>query len=150
VVLPRAGWNRDFLMSQKKPVLLTNLELAVMQVVWSAHPDALTVREVVAGINEGRRKPLAYNTVQTVLTILKEKGVVRSRAGEGRAFRFTAKRSLEEVSTCMVSDLVERLYAGQVQPLLLRLVESDSLERSELEQLKEIIETQLDDREEDC
>ena len=127
--------------------LLTNLELAVMRVVWGAAPDPLTVRDVVERLNQGRRKPLAYNTVQTMLTILKEKGVVEVAQGPGRAHRFRSRVSQKEVSTSMVGDLVERLFDGKVSPLLVQLVGSEAMNRNELEQLKDLIDNQLDDEE---
>lgn len=132
-------------MGRRKQVVLTNLELAVMRVVWQAQPEALRVREVVELLNARLPRPLAYNTVQTMLNILREKGVVRSRASTGRAYLYSARLSREEVSTSMVSDLVERLFDGRVEPLLVQLVENENLDRNELEQLKQIIETQLDD-----
>ena len=132
-------------MPRTKRVLLTNLELEVMHVVWDAADGALTVREVADGMNAGRKKPLAYNTVQTMLTILKDKGVVGSSLGAGRAHRFFAKATREQVTTSMVGDLVDRLFQGDVQPLLLQLVGNEQLTREELEELKRRIETQLVD-----
>jgi BlaI family penicillinase repressor len=132
-------------MPRTKRILLTNLELEVMHVVWDAQDGALTVREVVDGLNDGRQKPLAYNTVQTMLTILKDKGVVGTSLGAGRAHRFFAKATREQVTTSMVGDLVDRLFQGDVQPLLLQLVGNDRLTREELEALKRKIETQLVD-----
>ena len=82
-------------MSRTKRVLLTNLELEVMHVVWGAPDGALAVRDAVDRLNDGRTKPLAYNTVQTMLTILKDKGVVGSSLGAGRAHRFFAKAAAE-------------------------------------------------------
>lgn len=133
---------------KKRQTLLTNLELAVMRAVWDSQSGPPTVRDVVAELNAGRRKPLAYNTVQTMLTILKEKGVVESKAGAGRAHRFRPKVTRAEVTTSMVGDLVERLFDGNVQPLLLQLVGNESMSRDELQNLKMIIESQLDDDEE--
>ena len=131
--------------AKKRQTLLTNLELAVMRVVWNTAPDPLTVREVVDHLNAGRRKRLAYNTVQTMLTILKEKGVVESQAGDGRAHRFRSRVSRAEVTTSMVGDLVERLFDGNVQPLLVQLVGNETMNREELRRLKAIIDHQLDD-----
>lgn len=133
---------------RKRPTLLTNLELEVMRVVWDAAPEPLTVRDVVDRLNVGRRKPLAYNTVQTMLTILKEKQVVDGELGSGRAHRFHSKVTRAEVTTSMVGDLVERLFDGEVQPLLAQLVGHESLGVDELKRLKALIERQLDDGEE--
>jgi BlaI family transcriptional regulator, penicillinase repressor len=135
--------------ARTKRVLLTNLELEVMHVVWDDPSGALTVREVADRMNDGRKKGLAYNTVQTMLTILKDKGVVGSEIGAGRAHRFFAKATREQVTTSMVGDLVDRLFQGDVQPLLLELVGNEKLTRTELEELKRRIETQLTVDEED-
>lgn len=116
-----------------------------MQVVWDVKPEPLTVRDVVERLNQGRRKRLAYNTVQTMLTILKEKGVVESQVGQGRAHRFRARVSREEVNTSMVGDLVDRLFDGNAQPLLVQLMGHESLDREQLERIKALIENQLDD-----
>src|SRR5262249_36632746 len=112
-----------------------------------ADEGGLTVRDVVEGLNRGRPRPLAYNTVQTVLNILRDKGVLRVRPGQGRAFVYAPKISREHVTTSMVGELVERLFDGRGQPLLLNLVERDELSRDELERLKRLIDERLDDRE---
>ena len=135
-------------MSKKSATMLTNLELEVMSAIWRAEGRPLTVREVAEGVNEGRGKPLAYNTVQTMLTILREKGAVRVKAGDGRAHLYVARRSRDEVATSMVDDLVVRLFGGEVQPLLVHLVDSENVGRDELEGLKRWIDARLDDREE--
>jgi len=117
-----------------------------MKFVWASE-QPLTVRQVCDRLNEGRGRPLAYNTIQTMLNILKNKGVVRCRPGEGRAFEYTARLTRDEVSTSMFDDLVERFYDGRVQPVLLSLVSDESLSRAELERLKRLIEERLDDQE---
>src|SRR5690606_31430510 len=105
---------------KRKPTLLTNLELQLMRVVWDAE-EQLTVGAVVGRLNAWRGRPLAYNTGETMLAILREKRVVEARAGGGRAHRFRARVSQEEVTTSMVGDLVERLFDGKVEPLLVQL-----------------------------
>jgi predicted transcriptional regulator len=134
---------------ERAKVLLTKLEFEVMRAMWTAtaSPAELTVREVVARLNAGRRKPLAYNTVQTVLVILREKGVVRARSGEGRAHVYVPRVTREQVTTSMVGELVERLFDGRVHPLLLNLVEHEALSRAELEKLRTLIDERLDDAE---
>jgi predicted transcriptional regulator len=136
-------------MAREKPkVVLTKLELEVMRAVWEGvEAGDMTVRGVVARLNAGRARVLAYNTVQTVLNILRDKGVVRVKAGQGRAFLYVPRISREQVTTSMVGELVERLFDGEVQPLLLNLVERESLSRPELESLKRLIDERLDDRE---
>jgi len=131
---------------ERARAVLTKLELEVMRAVWGAPPGReLTVREVVEAVNVGRRKALAYNTVQTVLNILRDKGVVRVRPGEGRAHVYQPRVTRERVTTSMVGELVERLFDGDVHPLLLNLVEREALSRPELEKLRRMIDERLDD-----
>lgn len=133
-------------MSGRAKVVLTRLELEVLRTFWEGSDGAeSTVREVVARVNVGRRRPLAYNTVQTVLNILREKGVARVRAGAGRAHLWQPRVSREQVTTSMVGELVERLFDGQLEPLLLNLVEREELSRPELERLRRLIDEKLDD-----
>ena len=127
---------------------LTDLELEIMQAVWDAHPRPLTVRDVVARM-EDRGRSLAYTTVQTMLTILRKKGVLASRPGPGRAHEFRARVSRSEATTTMTRDFVERLFAGSSQTLMAHLLEHATVSRAELEELKRRIETQLGDEEEE-
>ena len=127
---------------------LTDLELEIMQAIWDAHPRPLTVRDVVQELEGGRRRALAYTTVQTMLTILRKKGVLVSRPGPGRAHEFQARVTRSEATTSMTHDFVERLFAGQPQTLMAHLLEHAPVGRSELEELKRLIEFQLEDEEE--
>ncbi|MGH9012450.1 MAG: BlaI/MecI/CopY family transcriptional regulator [Acidimicrobiia bacterium] len=68
------------------PGLLGPLERDVMGVLWAAGAP-LPVRAVLERLNGGRRPPLAYTTVMTVMARLAEKGVLsRHRVGRGYAY----------------------------------------------------------------
>jgi predicted transcriptional regulator len=70
--------------------LLGPLEAEVMQALWGAD-EPLTVRQLLEQLNRGRRQPLAYTTVMTVMNRLTEKGaLLRERRGRGYAYRPTA------------------------------------------------------------
>ncbi len=120
---------------------LTDLELEIMQVVWGAHPGPLTVREVVERLRSSRRS--AYTTIQTVMGILARKGALSCERGPGRAHQYRARWSRHETTSSMTADFVARLFGGSVRPLVAELLEHESLSRSELEELKRRIETQL-------
>ncbi|MGH2759093.1 MAG: BlaI/MecI/CopY family transcriptional regulator [Actinomycetota bacterium] len=68
--------------------ILGPLEAEVMRVVWPAKVP-VSVREVLARLNEGRSEALAYTTVMTVMTRLADKGVL-SRRPEGRGYVYEA------------------------------------------------------------
>lgn len=55
-----------------------------MKVLWSGE-GPMSVREVLARLNEARSEPLAYTTVMTVLTRLADKGILE-RVRDGRGY----------------------------------------------------------------
>ena len=59
--------------------LLGPLEAEVMAVLWSAG-EPLTVRTVLERLNDGRRPPLAYTTVMTVMSRLADKEMLERRS----------------------------------------------------------------------
>ena len=131
----------------EKPARLTDLELEIMQVVWEADPEPQTVRDVVGRLEEGGRS-LAYTSVQTVMNILKKKGVLASRPGPGRAHEYRSRLSRAEATRSMTADFVQRLFGGEAEPLLAHLIGHESVRRAELEGLKRRIEEELADEEE--
>jgi predicted transcriptional regulator len=98
---------------------LTPLELQIMQVLWSEGPGNVQhVQRALAAETE-----LAYNTVQTMLNILERKGRVQ-RTLEGRAFVYSAVVSEETVLGQAVRDLVERMFGGSSEQLVMSLIKS--------------------------
>jgi BlaI family transcriptional regulator, penicillinase repressor len=113
---------------------LTERELEIMHVFW--HHGELGVQEVRdtladAGLDR------AYTTVATLVRILFDKGYIE-QTNDQRPFRFHAVRSYEKVSSSLLSDLIERVFHGSREQLLLRLAEQKKLtakERAVLEKL---------------
>jgi len=136
-------------MPRKHPLTLTRLENEVMQAVWGLSADRVRVREVSDALNLGRRKPLAYTTVQTVLNILCDKGALEVVPGPGRAHLYHARLSRRAASRGMLRDLIDRLFEGRVQPLLEHLVEDEQLSDDDLRALREMVAVKLKDRAED-
>ena len=121
-------------MARKKLSSLTDLELDVMNVVWRL--NRATVRQIVEALHSFR--PLAYTTVQTVLSILTEKKVVEYTC-EGRAYVYSAIVQPEGVRKETVKALVDKLFSGSSQSLVLHLIESDSVTTEEAEQLRHLL-----------
>lgn len=134
-------------MARRPKATLTRLEAEVMRAVWDAEPNPVRAREVMEALNARRREKLAYTTVQTMLTILRDKGFVSVVEGEGRAHYFKGKVSRAAASRDVVGDVVDRLFGGRVQPLLQMLVEDERLDAEELKELRKWVESRLRDRE---
>jgi len=78
------------------------LEAEVMRLLGAAK-EPLTVRAVLERLNRGRRPPLAYTTVMTVMARLAEKEILRRhRAGRGYAY----EAAVPDEAAIAVRDLV--------------------------------------------
>ena len=125
-------------MPRKKLFSLTDLELDVMNIVWRL--GHATVRQIVEGLREQR--PLAYTTVQTVLTILTQKGFVEYTQ-QGRAYLYRAIIQPEGGRRETVSAVVDKLFAGSSRSLVLHLIASDKFTIEEAQNLKELLDQRL-------
>lgn len=109
---------------------LTPLELQIMQVLWSEGPS--NVQHVQKSLLPNTE--LAYNTVQTMLNVLHRKGRV-GRSLEGRAFVYSPVASKETVLGQAVRDLVERMFGGSSEELVMSLVKSRQVDLERIAEL---------------
>jgi BlaI family penicillinase repressor len=121
-------------MAGKAERALTPAQLEIMEVIWSAGEAG--VAEVWRAI--GERRKVARNTVQTTLTRLHERGVLKARA-EGNALLFSAARPRRSVLARMVGKLVDTAFAGSPSGLVAAIVESRRLSPDEAERIRRII-----------
>ena len=115
-------------MAKREKGGLTKLELQVMQVIWRR--GASTVSEV----QEGLEQELAYTTVQTMLNILERKGKLK-RQMEGRAFVYSAAVSEAKASSHAVRDLVDRMFGGSSEELVMSLIKSKQIDAKKIAEL---------------
>jgi len=114
---------------------LTPLELQIMQVLWETGPAPV---QVVQAHLAGER-PLAYNTVQTMLNVLHRKGKVR-RELHTRAYHYEPAVSRVQAAEQAVGDLVDRMFGGSAESLVLSLVETRHLTPGKLARLSALLE----------
>jgi predicted transcriptional regulator len=119
--------------------LLTRAESELMRLFWEHGP--MTVHELAA--RSGRE--VAYNTVLTLVRILEQKGYVSHspHPDGGRAHVYRAAEASAPVRRRHVRDLVDRLFGGRAEGLMVGLIEDEALSRDELEQLRAQIESKL-------
>ncbi len=120
-------------MPRTKSEGLTEVEQRVMEVLWTSGNG--TVGEVLAAVKSP--KPLAFNTVQTILRILEQKGFVR-HAEEGRAFRYFALVNRTQASRSAVQSVVRRFF-GSPGKLALNLLQSEDLTAEELAHIRRLV-----------
>ena len=114
---------------------LTDRELEVMHVYWKrGEITAVEAREELAAAGLDR----AYVTVANLTRILLDKGFLEV-VNDQRPFRYRPVRSFDEVSRSFVSDLVQRVFQGSREQLLLNLLSRrkklSAKERALLEQI---------------
>jgi predicted transcriptional regulator len=127
-------------MAKRDKAGLTKLELQVMQVVWRR--GASTVSEV----QDGLKQELAYTTVQTMLNILERKGKLK-RDLQGRAYVYSATVTEAKASSHAVRDLVERMFGGSSEELVMSLLNSRQIDAKRLAELGERMAKRLDEEE---
>src|SRR6202162_5603253 len=114
---------------------LTPLELQIMNVLWDYGPaNVQSVQEKLAGSPK-----LAYTTVQTMLNVLHRKGRVRRRL-RGRAFDYAPMLTRDKAASNAIGDMIDRLFAGSVDGLLMSLVKSRQLGPRKLQELSSLVE----------
>ena len=82
--------------------VLGPLEAEVMREMWAVR-EPLSVRAVLERLNRGRRPPLAYTTVMTVMARLADKEILR-RAMNGRGYVYEA--AVPDAAAIAVRNLV--------------------------------------------
>ena len=116
-------------MPRKKPNMLTNAELRIMEVIWAR--GSATVAEVVDDL----KGVDAYTTILTLMRILKAKGYLSTRK-EGRAFVFLPRVGRDTVARKAVRQLVSRFFGGSPGELVLSFLREEQLTPEELAEIK--------------
>ena len=114
---------------------LTERELEVMHVFWERGESTIAeVRDALAALGLDR----AYTTVATLVRILAEKRFL-IQTNEERPFMFKPARSFEDVSRKLLGEVIERVFRGSRELLLVRLMEQKKLTSRERALLEEAL-----------
>ena len=128
-------------MARKPSQTLTEAELPLMEVLWNKRKA--TVTEVADKLP--KEKPVAYNTVLTMLRILERKGYVR-HTKDGRAFVYEPVVERGQASRSAVRQLLSRFFQDSPELLVLNLLNDEAIDERELERLKKLTAREGGDR----
>jgi predicted transcriptional regulator len=120
-------------MARRAPV--SDAELEVLKVLWAAGPA--TVRDVAAVLRKQRRR-LAYNTVLTLLSRLRDKGYVAADRRD-TAHMFHAVVTREDLLGSTLTAIADRVCDGIASPLVLALVKGQHLSSEEIADLRRML-----------
>lgn len=117
-----------------KPKNLGDVEQAVMDHVWSNGPcSSEQCREALA-----EARPMKESTIRTVLRRLEEKGYVTHELS-GRTFIYRAAEARQNVAVRAVKNIIDRFCGGSAEELVIGLVDSQVLDRKQLERLTRMV-----------
>ncbi len=120
-------------MARRSPV--SDAELEVLKVLWAAGPA--TVRDVAAALRRRRRR-LAYNTVLTLLSRLRDKGYVTAdRRDTAHLFRAVVTR--DDLLGSSLAALADRVCDGTASPLVHALVRDQRFSADEIAHFRELL-----------
>lgn len=114
--------------------LLSETELELMTLLWKLGEG--TVSDVLQQLPKERE--LAYTSVSTILRILEQKGILKTRKeGRGHVYTPQIKKSDYEIKT--VKHVVERVFDGTPMALVRQLLDTTQLNEDDIKELKKLI-----------
>ena len=124
-------------MPRRKSEQMTPLELEIMQVLWETGPaNCQTVQRQL-------KRELAYTTVQTMLTVLHRKGRVK-RTMKDKAYVYKPAVSRKKFTGSAVRELIDRLFGGSAEGLVINLLQEKQLTPERLAKLHQLVEEESD------
>jgi len=126
-------------MGDRETTALTKLELQIMQVIWKLGAGNLKGACSVKEVQEGLPQQLAYTTVQTMLNILERKGKLKRKL-RGRAYVYSATVTEARASRHAVRDLVDRMFGGSADELVMSLIKNRQIDPRRIAELSRRLE----------
>jgi len=109
----------------------TGRELEILKILWDLGSASVRqVRERLCPNDE-----LAFNTVQTFLRLMDDKGLVSHKKGRGKSFDYIPRYSREQAT----SRFVQQLFDGAMDQVILSVLNTTDSSPEELKQLEKII-----------
>ncbi|HWD27421.1 MAG TPA: BlaI/MecI/CopY family transcriptional regulator [Rhizomicrobium sp.] len=113
---------------------LSKLELRIMDVLWTH--GASSVREVLEHF-PAKKRP-AYTTIQTMITRMETKKVLRRARKTGNANIFEAVVSRDAAQRRLIDDFLG-FFGGSLQPVMAQLVETGKLTRADVQEAEKLL-----------
>ena len=113
---------------------VTLAESRIMDALWERNPR--TTEEIIAEVAPAQDWGEA--TVKTLINRLLKKGAIKSQRIEGKT-RYTPLLQRADYVQSESQDLLDRLFGGQLAPLVAHFARHRSLKPEELKRLKRLI-----------
>lgn len=113
----------------------TGAELAILRVLWDRGPSS--VREVNGVI--GKQRATGYTTTLKLMQIMTEKCLV-VRDESRRTHIYRAKYRQETTQKRLVRDLLEKVFNGSTEKLVVRALSAKKVDADELARIRDVLE----------
>ena len=120
---------------------LTQLETLIMNALWDESPAS------VVQVQERRKsvKPMARNTVLTMMRILRDKGfLVSERIGRADFYRPVITR--EDAGRRSLCDVINSFFSGSAEALVSQILDGQTLSDEELVAIRKDLNKKLEGR----
>lgn len=119
---------------EQQMIDISKAEFEVLEALWQEHPAAAV--DIVSRLNE--KKTWHEKTVKTLLNRLVKKQAV-SFVKEQRRYLYSPLFEREQYTQQASKSLVERLFSGEISPLVAGFAKNKTLKRDDVEALKSLI-----------
>jgi predicted transcriptional regulator len=114
---------------------LTPVQFEIMQLIWNS-PQGLTIGEIWDAIRMGR--DVSRTTVLNLVDRLEKRCWLKRHKDEG-VFRYAAAVERQSVETQLASDFVQEFFDGSAANLVMSLLGSQQISKSDIQRLKQLI-----------
>ena len=121
-------------MARRKTMGPTDRELAILGVLWEKGPS--TVREIHEGLHQDVET--GYTTTLKLMQIMVEKGLLM-REEDGRRHIYRPALSEEKTQKQLVQGLLDRVFAGSAEKLVMRALSAKKVSAKELKRIREML-----------
>jgi predicted transcriptional regulator len=114
----------------------TDMELAILQVLWNRGPS--TVREVHETLSHNRTT--GYTTTLKLMQIMAEKGLV-TRDESNRTHIYQPVGNREGTRQQLVRNLLDRAFEGSAKTLVMQALSANEASAEELEEIRKLLDS---------
>lgn len=112
----------------------TEVELQILRILWELGPSPVRLIHQRLEAEKGTN----YSTTVKMLSVMLEKGLVK-RDEEASPHIYRASATREKTGKKMLTDLVEKVYAGSTMSLVLQALSSSKATREELDEVRKLL-----------
>jgi predicted transcriptional regulator len=118
----------------EKGIAISDAESVVMEVLWHHHP--LTAEDIITAL--ARQQDWQETTVKTLINRLLKKGAISAQP-QGRRYLYAPVLQRDAWLHSQSAGLLDRLFDGQVAPLVAHFGRHRKLSKKDIEELKKLI-----------